>query len=530
MLTVEERLRYGRWAVLLLAGVVLFVSWGFVPLMDPDESRFARTSVEMLRDGDYVVPHFQGEPRLVKPPLLHWLQSALFGLFGVSAWVARLHAGLATLATLLLVGWVARRRFGDEGALWATLIAATMPLLVVVGRIGTLDALLALHVFAIVALDIADLPAGRYRGFAVGGLLGLAFMIKGPVGVLLPLLVMLCGRTALRREVWPGMKAVLQATIGWAVVVLPWSLTLIRRIGLDSVVALLRSESLQRYFDSVDHGRPPWFYLAVLLVGCVPWFVPMTSGLFRAAWRWREPDSRTGLYCAAGLVGGVVFFSLSRGKMPNYLLPLLPLAALLASWEIGQLIRRPGRRFAVPALSVSALGLLAFTFAAAGRSHLTGQLQAIAFAAAAIYGLGVLVCLPGLLRRDVRWVFGTVGVAALAFLVVAMLFLPPWIARDRSAYPLVQQYQQLRSERPLVVVEMKVPSLTFYLDRVPEEIFLDGLESRLENDDAALYLFADVDLPQVAPPILARLNEVGRSGKFLLFERFERTEPEAELP
>lgn len=530
MLTMDQRLRYGRWAVWALAGVVLFVSWGFVPLMDPDESRFARTSVEMLRDGDVVVPHFQGEPRLVKPPLLHWLQSALFSLFGVSAWVARLHAGLATLATLLLVGWAARRRFGDEGALWATLIAATMPLLVVVGRVGTLDALLALHVFAVVALDIADLPAGRYRGLVVGGLLGLAFMVKGPVGVLLPLLVMLCGRTALRRELWPGAIAVLQALVGWAVVVLPWSLALIRRIGLDAVVELLRNESLQRYFDSFDHARPPWFYLAVLIVGCVPWFVPLISGLFRAAWRWREPDARTGLYSAAGLVGGVVFFSLSRGKMPNYLLPLLPLAALLATWEIGQLIRRPGRRFAVPALTVSTLGLLAFTFGAAGRSQLTGPLQSLAFAGAAIYALGMLACLPALLRRDVRRLFGTVGASALVFLLIAMLFLPPLVARQRSAYLLVQEYEPLRSERPLVVVEMKVPSLTFYLDRIPEEIFLDGLEKRLESDDDALYLFADVDLPQVAPEMMAGLLELGRSGKFVLFARRGRTAPEAALP
>ena len=60
----------------MAAGALLLsLGAGSLPLLDPDESRFARTSVEMVRSGDLVVPHFEGQPRLVKPPLLHWIQS-----------------------------------------------------------------------------------------------------------------------------------------------------------------------------------------------------------------------------------------------------------------------------------------------------------------------------------------------------------------------------------------------------------------------------------------------------------------------
>src|SRR5207344_3115481 len=101
----EERGKLALLAAAAGALLVLFLRLGSYPLLDPDEARFARTSVEMMRSGDYVVPTFEGEPRLVKPPLLHWVQAALFQLGGPSEFLARLPAATSTFLTLLLVGW-----------------------------------------------------------------------------------------------------------------------------------------------------------------------------------------------------------------------------------------------------------------------------------------------------------------------------------------------------------------------------------------------------------------------------------------
>ena len=62
------------WLALAAAALLLLINTGGVPLFDPDEARFARTSVEMIRTGDIVVPRFEGQPRIVKPPLMHWLK------------------------------------------------------------------------------------------------------------------------------------------------------------------------------------------------------------------------------------------------------------------------------------------------------------------------------------------------------------------------------------------------------------------------------------------------------------------------
>ena len=102
------------WGVMALALVLLAIRTTDVPLIDPDEPRFARTSVEMLQQGEFVVPQFEGRPRLSKPPLLHWLHLPLFRIAGVAEWTARLPSMAAALGLLLAVGagalvWTTRR-------------------------------------------------------------------------------------------------------------------------------------------------------------------------------------------------------------------------------------------------------------------------------------------------------------------------------------------------------------------------------------------------------------------------------------
>lgn len=210
----EEKGKIGLLAVIAAALLVLFLGLGAYPLLDPDEARFAQTSVEMMRSGDYVVPTFEGEPRLVKPPLLHWVQASMFRIAGPNEMLARLPSAAATFVSLLLVAWIGWRRFGVEGSAWSAAVFLTFPLVVMVGRIGTLDALLSVHVLAVLALDFVQPEGGGLqRSAVVGGLLGLAFLVKGPVGPALPLVVMLAGRTASGREVLPSFKTLVTATL-----------------------------------------------------------------------------------------------------------------------------------------------------------------------------------------------------------------------------------------------------------------------------------------------------------------------------
>jgi len=517
----ERRARIGFWLVLAAGALLLSLGAGSLPLLDPDESRFARTSVEMVRSGDLVVPHFEGQPRLVKPPLLHWIQSTLFRLFGTSERVARLPSAVATLLSLLIVGWVALRRFGHEGALWAAAILGTMPLVVAVGKLGTLDALLAVHVLAVIALDIAEpKETGSHLGLAVGFLLGLAFLTKGPVGVVVPLLVMLAGRTASGREILPRRASAIEAVAGWCIVVLPWTLAFIRRLGFDQSLSIVRGEALERFFVGSDHIEPPWFFLGVLGVGIFPWIAPLVVALGRMVVQRSNPASRTALYAGAGLVAGLFFFSLSKSKLANYILPLPPLAAILLTWELGQELQSPRERITAPILITMSLGAAGLGLILASGLGLDPRAAAFAPTGAVIYGLGAVAGFVGLILRRPRWVWGGAAAASALFLAAAFLLLVPQIARTRTSAYLIDEVPALReASRPVVTVDMKVPSLTHYLDRVPEEVDLRDFDQRLALDDAPLFVFDEDDLSGVAPETAAGLDEVGRQGKYVVLEK-----------
>ncbi|NIM02056.1 MAG: hypothetical protein GTN89_16190, partial [Acidobacteria bacterium] len=84
-----------------------------------------------------------------------------------------------------------------------------------IGRQGTLDALLMLHVWAVVAYDLDRPDDGARAAWPYGVLTGLAFLIKGPVGVVLPLLMMLAGRTAAGRPVAPSLRGAMAGGAAW---------------------------------------------------------------------------------------------------------------------------------------------------------------------------------------------------------------------------------------------------------------------------------------------------------------------------
>ncbi len=515
----EQRGRIFFWVVVAIAATLLLIRLDAPPLSDPDEARFARTTFEMSENGDLVIPTFQGKPRLAKPPLLHWLQMALFQVFGAHGWVARLPAALATLGSLVLVGWVARRRFGEEGAAWAAAIFMTLPLVLIIGRIGTTDALLSVHVFAALALDMVEPDEDRpLKAASIGALLGLAFLAKGPVGVVLPLLGMLAGRTATGRSVVPSLRATLAFLTGWSIVAVPWMLAFAARLSLATAWDTVRGEVLERYFAGTSHVKPAWYFLVIVLVGFAPWVGPMVLGIVRAFRQRRDPAARTALYAAAALVVGVLFFSLGKGKLPQYILPLAPLVALVVTWELARELEDPRRRRLGMWLLTATLVLLAAVLAAAAVVREEFWERASAIVAFVGYTAGTVVALVGAIGHRPRMVYGATAAATALLLLIAGVVIHPAVGEYRSTRPLVERVPELTSDRPVIAVAIDLPSLTWYLDRETEKIPVKFLPARLERDDDPVLIVADLEFPRLSAELRSRLHELGRAGKLRAFE------------
>jgi dolichol-phosphate mannosyltransferase len=148
-------------ALLLVVSGLLFLTRMRAPLLEPQEARYAEISRQMLAEGRFVVPVLHGQSYLDKPPLLYWLVMASYHTFGVSDWAARLIPGLAGVFTVLIAYLWGRRVVGHRAALWGALVLALSALFVYLGRMLTMDGLLALWVTAALAslhcgLRIAD--------------------------------------------------------------------------------------------------------------------------------------------------------------------------------------------------------------------------------------------------------------------------------------------------------------------------------------------------------------------------------------
>lgn len=319
----------GATALLLaLAAALLLFRLGDVPLLGPDEPRYARVAAEMARRGDLVTPTLQGRPWLEKPALYYWMAGGAFALLGENEMAARLPS---VLAGLLLVGSTAlfgARIHGRAAGLHSGFILATSVLPFAYARAASMDMLLAASVT--VATGLAGLRllgiAGPGAMMAAGAFAGLATLAKGPLGLLLPAMVAI-GYVAVRRE-WSSLRprSALGAGLAFVAVAAPWYLAIVRAQGRAFIDVFLLDHNLARLTSTVHHHPgPAYYYLPVLLLGLVPWTGFVLPGLALVRPRRRPAD----LFVLLWLLLTLVFFSMAGSKLPGYILPCLPPLALL---------------------------------------------------------------------------------------------------------------------------------------------------------------------------------------------------------
>jgi 4-amino-4-deoxy-L-arabinose transferase-like glycosyltransferase/membrane-associated phospholipid phosphatase len=346
-------------------------------LWDRDEPRYAQATVEMLESGDWLVPHFNGEVRPDKPPLVYWLMSLPVRVFGphvtaLRAW-SGVGAGLACLLTFLL----GRRllRFGAFGGatgaagtsaagLGAAALATT-PLLIVCGTAATTDAVL-LAFLLLVLLAMADVFAKglqrRHLALMALGFAG-ALLQKGPIGLAVPVLAALCAWGLLRfgatetagdrggnvpgaggelpRPARAGAGALAGVAVAGAIGVgafLAWAIPADAAAGGAFVERGLGHHVVGRVLSPLEsHGGNLWvylpYYLGVILVAFFPWTLLLPGGVSALAGR-RLGGARGRAVLLGWALPTLVLLSLVATKLPHYVLPIWPALALMVGGVI----------------------------------------------------------------------------------------------------------------------------------------------------------------------------------------------------
>ena len=418
----------------LLGGALVAFAylWGLgaLPLLGPDEPRYAQVAREMFLRGDVATPTLGGHTWFEKPVLLYWAMMAAYAAFGVSEFAARLGPALAGLLTILLVGWVASRAGveSEDEAGWlgaaCALVAATCAGHLVFARAASFDILLTATVaLALACFYVAEREEDAKRARALLACfyagVGLSLLAKGLVGVVLPAGVLaayflLCRRRPRfsRLGLWWGAPLALA-------VALVWYGPVVWRHGWQFVDEFFVQHHFARYLSNkYKHPQPFYFYLPVVAMLALPWTAFLAAGLrdsIRASLRRAGGHDDFRAFALAWLAAPVIFFSLSGSKLPGYVLPALPGAALLAGISLARYLRGAGGTRTMRAtglLVLLALGGVGYAVAAGLASPACGVAAALPICAAG----GMALFAPAWRRSCAASVAG----AALASVLLAV--------------------------------------------------------------------------------------------------------------
>ena len=339
-----------RLYLLLFLVIIAFYLYGLgmLPLLGPDEPRYAQVAREMFLRGDLITPTLGGHTWFEKPALPYWLMVASYKMFGVHEWSARFGSalcGLLTIAAVAYVGRAVERVLDVSGApeqasgfgFSSVLVAASSLGLIVFSRAASFDvAITATTAWALAFFLVRELRRETRSALLIGFYIciGLSLLAKGLVGIVIPFGVV--GLYYLLRRTWPTRQVWLSLLWG-----LPLALA-VSAIWYGPVISLhgwtfINEFFIQHHFaryvsNKYHHPQPIYFYPIIILLLALPWTPFLLTALAKIrTWAWRGADalSIVRVFAFAWLILPIVFFSFSGSKLPGYILPSLPGAAFL---------------------------------------------------------------------------------------------------------------------------------------------------------------------------------------------------------
>jgi 4-amino-4-deoxy-L-arabinose transferase-like glycosyltransferase len=375
------------WITLIVSTLYLcyFHNLGALGLVGPDEPRYAWIARDMQETGDWITPRLYGKPWFEKPPLYYWGAALCFKFFGVNETSARLPSAISALLATLALAWLALRLSGAETARWLLLLLPTT-----VGMIGfshaaatdmpfaailTIAMVLATKLLNLVPSVTPQLQSGAtspgslrsftpstsFTSFSFGFFLGLATLAKGPAAIILSGGAVLLWAIFTKR--WRDAFRCLHpvAIAGFCLTALPWYILCARR-NPDFFRVFIIEHNFNRFLTpQFQHIQPIWYYVPIFVLAVFPWifFHALAKLQFFTNWSHRLPESYSQAFLLTWAGFTFLFFTLSKSKLPGYIMPSIPPVALLMANSAASVTKDPHRSPRWPLLGTS-LTMLVF--------------------------------------------------------------------------------------------------------------------------------------------------------------------------
>ncbi|WP_145509437.1 MULTISPECIES: lipid IV(A) 4-amino-4-deoxy-L-arabinosyltransferase [Yersinia] len=376
-------------------------------LWQPDETRYAEISREMLQRGDWVVPHLLGIRYFEKPIAGYWFNNISQWIFGDTNFAVRFGSIFSTALSAVLVYWLATLLWRNRSTSFlAALIYLSMLLVFSIGSYAVLDPMISLWLTASMVCfyltlraETAKQKAGAY--LLLGLACGMGFMTKGFLALAVPVISVLpivIQQKRVKELIVFGPIAI----VGAVILSLPWALAIAQREP-DFWRYFFWVEHIQRFAEKdAQHKAPIWYYLPILCLGVLPWLGLLPGALLKG---WRERVARPELFfLLSWVLMPLLFFSVAKGKLPTYILPCMaPLSLLMAAYatdcaekmrmralKINAAINLGFGLICAVAILIIGMGLVAHLVAYEPHEHQKVVLATIAFAGWGIVGFVTL--------------------------------------------------------------------------------------------------------------------------------------------
>jgi len=371
------------WAVFFILTVFVYFFGLSIPLVGPDEPRYAQVAREMFERGDWVTPTLGGFNWFEKPALLYWLEIASYHIFGVNEFAARFGSalfGLGIVASLWVVGRFASgkpRKESIEFANWLAMIGATTIGIIAFSRGASFDVIVTFPITAaLISFYIYDANedlSSRKKALLLVSFyffIGVGLLAKGLIGAIFPLGIVGLYYALSRR--WPG-RVFLISLVWGAILCLAvasiWYLPMYLRHSSAFVNEFFIQHHFERFTSNkYQHPQPFYFFFWVLPLMTIPWLpffiVAMwtqTKDLIRKI-RWdaaetsivERKEQNLHRFAVAWLFFPLIFFSISGSKLPGYILPSVPAAVLITgAYLFRTLQKKTSRKLLIKALALA---------------------------------------------------------------------------------------------------------------------------------------------------------------------------------
>ncbi len=326
----------------ILLGVCFFDRLGALGFVTPDEPRYAAIARDMVRSGDWVTPRLWGEPWFEKPPLYYWLAAISMRILGPSEVSARLPSAFLAALLWLATFWVTARLLGGCSGRFAFLLGISSLGMIVFSHAASTDMpftttfSLAMLCLAVWRFDTDRVGKRRWL-LAFYAFLALATLAKGPVSIILSGGSFLLWAAITRN--WALLRPLLHplGLLTFFLISLPWYVVCTLRHGTGFLYTFLVYHNWIRYLEPVfKHPQPFWFFWAILPVAIFPWTLLVLFPVYRLyrLVRFRESIAPAWTFFACWVLLPIIFFSLSKSKLPGYILPCVPPLIVLIATEL----------------------------------------------------------------------------------------------------------------------------------------------------------------------------------------------------